>query len=391
MSIKNKNIINRCLGFMGQVLQNHLVNYPTPSNLNYMYGFGSLLGIYLGLQIITGIYLAGYYTPHVTYAFHSVEHIMRDVPGGWLIRYMHANGASMIFILMYTHMARGFYYRSYQAPRQSVWYSGVILFILMAGTAFLGYVLPWGQMSFWGATVITNIVSSIPVIGETIVIWIWGGFSVSNITLIRFFSLHFALPFIIAGLSIWHLVLLHRVGSSNPTGLELDFDYVRFYPYYFLKDVHGFVIFSMFFFVVVIWFPNLFGHPDNYIPANYVKTPTHIVPEWYFLPFYSMLKAVPSKLGGAICMVGAMAILLLMPALDFSPLPGNWRFGHDIIFTLFLIDMLLLGWLGGKAPNPIYVLLNQILTALYFSYFLVILPVMSWFETIFVETVKGGE
>ena len=383
--IKEKSFINRSLGYMSRIIQNHLVNYPTPSNLNYLWGLGSLLGIFLGLQIVKGIYLAGYYVPHTAYAFYSVEHIMREIPGGWLIRYMHSNGASMIFIFMYLHMARGLYYRSYQAPRKGVWYTGVVIFILMAGTAFLGYVLPWGQMSFWGATIITNILSSIPVVGRTLVIWIWGGFSVSGITLVRFFSLHFVLPFVIAALSLWHITLLHQVGSSNPTGLELELDFIPFYPYYFSKDLFGFTVCFTFYFIIIIWYPNLFGHPDNYIPASYTRTPTHIVPEWYFLPFYSMLKAVPDKLGGAVCMLGSMAILFLLPTVDYSPMPGNWRWAHDLVFSLFIIDILMLGWVGGKAPNPEYIFLNQVLTILYFSYFIVIVPLYAWFEMRFIK------
>ena len=359
-------------------VQNHVVYYPTPINLSYLWSFGSLIGVFLGLQIVTGILLAMNYTPHIAYAFASVEHIMRDVPYGWLLRYMHANGASMIFIFIYAHMARGLYYQSYAHPRQEVWYSGVTLFILMAGTAFLGYVLPWGQMSYWGATVITNIITSIPLIGEPLVIWIWGGFSVNNATLNRFFSLHFVLPFVIAALAILHILLLHRVGSSNPMGVECtDVDYVPFFPYFFYKDLFAFLVAFFFFWCICIWAPNMFGHPDNYIPASPMTTPSHIVPEWYFLPFYAILKSIPSKLGGAIAMGASMALLYALPHLDQSETAGpRFKTFHHLFFTLFVLDVILLGWVGGKAPTPALVSINQVLTFGYFFHILFILPVL---------------
>lgn len=358
---------------------NHLVGYGTPGSFSYFWSFGSLLGLTLGIQILTGLFLAMHYTPQIDLAFESVEHIMRDVSGGWLMRYLHANGASMIFLLMYTHMMRGVYYQSYKRPRHHVWNSGVLIFILMAGTAFLGYVLPWGQMSYWGATVITNILSAVPVFGEPLVTWIWGGFSVNNATLNRFFGLHFALPFVIAALAILHIILLHKVGSSNPMGLSLSSeDYLRFTPYFFWKDIVGLMLFLTFFIAVVLYVPNIFGHPDNYIKANSMVTPTHIVPEWYFLPFYAILKSIPDKLGGAIAMGASMAILFLLPIIDISIISNpKVKLFHESSYLLFLLVVLLLGWLGGRAPTGIIVTFNQVLTIYYFFHLLILIPVLA--------------
>ena len=266
-------------------IDSHIISYPTPINLNYMWSFGSAAGICLVIQIITGIFLAMHYTPHVDLAFSSVEHIMRDVNNGWLIRYIHANGASMFFIVVYCHIFRGLYYGSFMHPRQHLWCSGVTIFLLMMATAFMGYVLPWGQMSFWGATVITNLFSAIPVVGKSIVEWLWGGFSVGNATLNRFFSLHYLMPFLIAGMTLIHLALLHKDGSNNPLGVNGAIDTVSFYPYFYVKDLFSFLILVLVFSFFVYFYPNLLGHPDNYIPANPMVTPAHIVPEWYFLPF----------------------------------------------------------------------------------------------------------
>lgn len=365
-------------------IENHIRHYPTPINLNYFWSVGSALGIFLALQLVTGLFLAIHYIPHADYAFYSVEtHIMREVNGGWLVRYMHSNGASIIFILLYTHIARGLYFQSYKTPRESVWMSGVTSFILIAGAAFLGYVLPWGQISYWGATVITNIITSIPVIGEALVIWIWGGFSVTSATLTRFFALHFILPFVIAGLALIHLLLLHRVGSSNPTGLQLGSnDMTRFYPYFALKDLFAFLVVLSFFIWVVGYRPNIFSHPDNYIAANPMVTPAHIVPEWYFLPFYAILRAIPNKLGGAVAIAGAIILLYLVPLLDRSRISGpEFKFGWTFLTLVFILDVLLLGWIGGKAPTPFLVLVDQIATFYYFAHFIVILPLYSWFET----------
>jgi ubiquinol-cytochrome c reductase cytochrome b subunit len=265
------------------VVDGHLIDYPAPLNLSYAWSFGALAGICLGIQIITGVFLAMHYTPHIDLAFCSVEHIMRDVNSGWLIRYMHANGASMFFIAVYCHIFRGLYYGSYLAPRELLWCSGVLIFLLMMATAFIGYVLPWGQMSFWGATVITNLFSAIPFVGPSIVEWLWGGFSVDNATLNRFFSLHFLIPFIIAALVIAHISLLHRDGSNNPLGIDSSIDKINFYPYYYVKDLFSVTVFIVFFSLFLFYYPNLLGHPDNYIPADSLSTPAHILPEWYFL------------------------------------------------------------------------------------------------------------
>ena len=269
--------------YLVSILNSHVIDYPTPSNLTYAWSFGSTAGFCLVIQILTGVFLAMHYTPHIDLAFVSVEHIMRDVNNGWLIRYMHANGASMFFIVVYSHIFRGLYYGSYMYPREHLWCSGVVIFILMMATAFMGYVLPWGQMSFWGATVITNLFSAIPFVGPAIVEWLWGGFSVDNATLNRFFSFHFLVPFLIAGMSLVHLALLHEHGSNNPIGVESSVDKIPFYPYFYVKDLLAFFGLVTVFAVFVFYFPNLMGHPDNYIPANPMVTPAHIVPEWYFL------------------------------------------------------------------------------------------------------------
>lgn len=373
------------LGFQSSLLnvvKNHLGYYPTPNNIYYVWGLGSLLGIMLVIQVLTGVLLAMHYAANIELAFESVERIMREVPTGWFLRYMHANGSSMIFILIFSHMARGIYYQSFRAPKQWLWSSGVVIFILMAGIAFLGYTLPWGQMSFWGATVITNIVTAIPVIGNHIVIWVWGGFSVNNNTLNRFFSLHYFLSIIVLGLSLLHLILLHEVGSTSPNGRKPDVDYTKFFPYFYLKDLSTLLVFLLFYLTVVFYAPNVFGHPDNYIRASALVTPAHIVPEWYFLPFYAMLKSFPSKLGGAICMVGSMLILLTLPWTTENGLEiaePNYRPGYNLLFMLFVLDMLLLGWLGGKAVTENTLGLSQFCTAFYLAYFIIILPAYSQF------------
>lgn len=373
------------LGFQSSLLsvvKNHLGYYPTPNNIYYIWGLGSLLGIMLVIQVLTGVLLAMHYAANIELAFESVERIMREVPTGWFLRYMHANGSSMIFILIFSHMARGIYYQSFRAPKQWLWSSGVVIFILMAGIAFLGYTLPWGQMSFWGATVITNIVTAIPVIGNHIVIWVWGGFSVNNNTLNRFFSLHYFLSIIVLGLSLLHLILLHEVGSTSPNGRKPDVDYTKFFPYFYLKDLSTLLVFLLFYLTVVFYAPNVFGHPDNYIRASALVTPAHIVPEWYFLPFYAMLKSFPSKLGGAICMVGSMLILLTLPWTTENGLEiaePNYRPGYNLLFMLFILDMLLLGWLGGKAVTENTLGLSQFCTAFYLAYFIIILPAYSQF------------
>ena len=365
-------------------MDHELNEYPTPKNLNYFWNFGSLAGISLVIMIVTGIVLAMSYTPHVDYAFQSVERIMRDVNHGWLIRYIHMNGASFFFIVVFIHIFRGLYYGSYKAPRELLWILGVLILLLMMATAFMGYVLPWGQMSFWGATVITNLFSAIPMVGDSIVTLLWGGFSVDNPTLNRFFALHYLMPFLIVGVVILHLVALHRFGSNNPIGIDPSGpqDTVPFHPYYTIKDFFGLSVFLSFFAATIFFFPNFMGHPDNYIPANPMQTPAHIVPEWYFLPFYAILRAVPDKLGGVLAMFGAIAVLFILPWLDRSPIrSGNFRPIFRIFFWVFVADCVALGYLGGMPAEGIYVVLSRVATAWYFLHFLAILPLLSIIET----------
>ena len=365
-------------------MDHELNEYPTPKNLNYFWNFGSLAGVSLVIMIVTGIVLAMSYTPHVDYAFQSVERIMRDVNHGWLLRYIHMNGASFFFIVVFIHIFRGLYYGSYKAPRELLWILGVLILLLMMATAFMGYVLPWGQMSFWGATVITNLFSAIPLIGDSIVTFLWGGFSVDNPTLNRFFALHYLMPFLIVGVVILHLVALHRFGSNNPIGIDPSGpqDTVPFHPYYTIKDFFGLSVFLTLFAAAIFFFPNFMGHPDNYIPANPMQTPAHIVPEWYFLPFYAILRAVPDKLGGVLAMFGAIAVLFILPWLDRSPIrSGNFRPIFKIFFWVFFADCIALGYLGGMPAEGIYVVLSRVATAWYFLHFLVILPLLSVIET----------
>ena len=361
------------------------VDFPTPKNLNYWYTFGGILAICLVVQIITGIVLAMHYTPHVDYAFDSVEHIMRDVNYGWLLRYVHANGASMFFLAVYIHMFRGLYYGSYKEPREVLWILGVVIFLLMMATAFMGYVLPWGQMSYWGATVITNLFSAIPVVGESIRTLLWGGFSVDNATLNRFFSLHYLLPFAIAGVVVLHIWALHVPGNNNPAGVEVKDvkkDTVPFHPYYTVKDGFAIALFMVLFAAFVFFAPNALGHPDNYIEANPLSTPAHIVPEWYFLPFYAILRAVPDKLGGVLLMFGAIAVLFVLPWLDTSKVRSmRYRPIAKLWFAMFVVACLALGWLGGQPAEGVYVMWARIFTAYYFAFFLVILPLLGIMET----------
>lgn len=361
----------------------HFAEYRTPKNLSYMWSMGSIAGIALVIQIITGIVLAMHYTPHVDYAFDSVEHIMRNVNYGWLIRYTHAVGASMFFVAVYLHIFRGLYYGSYKHPRELLWQIGIVIFILMMATAFMGYVLPWGQMSYWGATVITNLFSAIPVIGESIVTWLWGGFSVDNPTLNRFFSLHYLLPFIIVGVVLFHIIALHQHGSNNPKGIDVKApeDTIPFHPYYTIKDLFGFGIYFLIFAFFIFYEPNYLGHPDNYIPANPLVTPAHIVPEWYFLPFYAILRAIPSKLGGVICMFSAIGILFFLPWIDSSKVrSANYRPMYRIAFWLFVVDCLMLGYIGGQPPEGAYIPIGRAVTAYYFFHFLILLPLIAKYE-----------
>ncbi|MSO14050.1 cytochrome b [Rickettsiales endosymbiont of Trichoplax sp. H2] len=363
----------------------HSADYRVPKNLNYAWNFGSLAGIALLLQIVTGLFLAMQYTPHVKMAFDSVENIMRNVNYGWLLRYTHAVGASMFFASIYIHIGRGLYYGSYKSPREMVWFFGIFIFVATMATAFMGYVLPWGQMSYWGANVITNLFSAVPFIGDEIVVWLWGGFSVDNPTLNRFFALHFLLPFVIVGLVIIHIVALHVHGSNNPTGVEIKSkkDSIPFHPYYTVKDFFGFGIFFMIYFYFVFFKPNVLGHPDNYIEANPLVTPAHIVPEWYFLPFYAILRSIPDKLGGVIAMFGAILILFALPWLDSCKVKSaNYRPLFRIFTYLFFINFLILGYLGGEVAEEPYITFSQISTIWYFVHLLVILPLLAKFEKV---------
>jgi ubiquinol-cytochrome c reductase cytochrome b subunit len=368
------------------VINDHLIDYPSPSNLNYLWGFGSLAGLCLVVQIATGIFLAMHYTPHIDFAFLSVEHIMRDVEGGWLLRYAHANGASMFFIAVYMHMFRGLYYGSYASPREVVWCVGVVILLLMILTAFIGYVLPWGQMSFWGATVITSLASAIPVVGDTIVNWLWGGFSVDNATLNRFYSLHYLLPFIIAGASIVHIAALHQYGSNNPLGANSSTDKVAFYPYFYVKDLVGWVAFAIFFSVFVFFYPNFLGHPDNYIPANPMSTPAHIVPEWYFLWVYAILRSIPNKLGGVAAIALVFIALLALPFINTAETrSSSFRPIHKKLFWLLVADSVILVWIGLKPVEDPYIIIGQLASIYFFLYFLIFLPLLGWFEKLLIH------
>jgi len=370
---------------LGGLVHASFVAFPVPRNLNYLWTFGGILMVMLVAQILTGVVLAMHYVADAKQAFSSVEHIMRDVNWGWFLRYLHANGASMFFVAVYIHIFRGMYYGSYKAPREILWILGVIIFLLMMATAFMGYVLPWGQMSFWGATVITNLFSAIPLVGEAIVTWLWGGFSVDNPTLNRFYSLHYLFPFMIVGVVILHVWALHHVGQNNPTGVEVrnvEKDTVPFTPYATVKDSFALICF----FILLSWFvfftPNYLGHADNYTVANPAVTPAHIVPEWYFLPFYAILRAIPDKLGGVVAMLAAVVILAFLPWLDTSRVrSGTFRPMFRQFFWVFVLCCIGLGYLGAMPPVGGYVIAARVLTAYYFIYFLVILPLLGLFET----------
>ena len=364
--------------------------YPVPRNLNYMWNFGVLAGAALAIQIITGVVMAMHYAANTAVAFDSIEHTVRDVNAGWALRYAHSNGASMFFIVVYLHIFRGLYYGSYKAPREMVWLLGVVIFLLMMATGFMGYVLPWGQMSFWGAQVITGFFSAIPVVGDPIREWLLGGFAPDNATLNRFFSLHFLLPFVIAGVIILHIWALHIPGSSNPTGVEVKGpqDTVPFHPYYTAKDGFGLGVFMIIFALLLFFAPNALGHADNYIPANPLSTPAHIVPEWYFLPFYGILRAftfnflwIPAKLWGVLAMFGAIALLFFLPWIDRSPVrSARYRPMYKWFFWVLVIDVLVLGLCGMKPPEGMWVLLGQLSAIYYFAHFLIILPIVSAIE-----------
>ena len=364
--------------------------YPVPRNLNYFWNFGVLAGVALTIQLITGIILAMHYAANAGVAFDSVEHIMRDVNSGWMLRYAHATGASFFFIVVYLHIFRGLYYGSYKAPREMVWLLGLVIYLLMMATGFMGYVLPWGQMSFWGAKVITGLFGAIPVVGTPIQTWLLGGFAPDNAALNRFFSLHYLLPFVIAGVIILHIWALHIPGSSNPTGIEVKGpqDTVPFHPYYTAKDGFGLGVFLILYCLVLFYAPNALGHPDNYIPANPLSTPAHIVPEWYYWPFYAILRAftfdifgIPAKLLGVVAMFSAILMLFFLPWLDKSPVrSGNYRPAFKKFFWLLVVDVLILGWCGGSPAAEPYVMISQLASAYYFAHFLIILPIVSRME-----------
>ena len=379
-------------------LHHEYAAFPVPKNLNYFWSFGGMATLALIVMIVTGIILSMQYTPHVDYAFDSVERIMRDVNYGWLLRYIHMNGASMFFIVVYIHIFRGLYYGSYKAPRELLWILGVVILILMMGTAFMGYVLPWGQMSFWGATVITNLFSAIPLVGDYIVTLLWGGFSVDNPTLNRFFSLHYLLPFVIFGIVILHIIAMHIAGSNNPMGIDPKGpqDTVMFYPYMTAKDTIALVVFILFWAFFVFYAPNYMGHPDNYVPADPLVTPAHIVPEWYFLPFYAILRAftpdfplywpmswigIDAKLAGVLGMFGSLILLALLPWLDTSKVRScKYRPIYKWFTLLFVLDVIILGYCGGQPAEPPFVVISQVATFWYFFHLIVLTPVIGWFE-----------
>ena len=375
-----------------KIVNSYIIDSPQPANLSYLWNFGSLLALCLGIQIITGVTLAMHYTPSVAEAFNSVEHIMRDVNNGWLIRYLHANTASAFFFLVYLHIGRGLYYGSYKSPRTLTWAIGTVILIVMMATAFLGYVLPYGQMSLWGATVITNLMSAIPWIGQDIVEFIWGGFSVNNATLNRFFALHFLLPFVLAALALMHLIAMHdTVGSGNPLGISANYDRLPFAPYFIFKDLITIFIFFIVLSVFVFFMPNALGDSENYVMANPMQTPPAIVPEWYLLPFYAILRSIPNKLLGVIAMFAAILALMVMPITDLSKLRGvQFRPLSKVAFYIFVANFLILMQIGAKHVETPFIEFGQISTVLYFSYFLIIVPVISLIENSLVElTIKS--
>jgi len=360
--------------FLKFFVHNHLINYPTPVNLNYFWSFGFCAGIFLVFQIATGIFLSMHYVSNVEFAFESVEHIMRDVNYGWFIRYLHSNGASFFFLCLYVHMLKNIFYRSYKYPRFYVWSSGVLIFIVSMATAFIGYVLPWGQMSFWGATVITNLFTAFPYFGSDLVFWIWGGFSVNNATLNRFFSIHYLLPFFILVLIIFHLSLLHEVGSNNPLCLDSSCDKISFYPYFFIKDIFFILLILFLFFIFVFFYPNFLSHSDNYLKANSLVTPIHIIPEWYFLPFYAVLRSIPNKFAGVLCMFFSIFFLFFLPFFDRSKYIISPKFNpfYELLFWFFFSNLVILGLLGAMPVEEPYLLFSRICTLFFFIFFILL-------------------
>jgi len=364
---------------LSSFVKHDLTEYPTPRNLSYWWNFGFLAGFVLVLQVATGVFLAMHYKADVTLSFDSIQHIMRDVNYGWLLRFMHATGASAFFLVIYIHMARTLYYGSYRAPRELMWWTGQGLLLLLMATAFMGYLLPWGQMSFWGATVITNLFKATPFYGEEVVSWLRGGFSVGDPTLTRFFSLHYLLPFLILGGVVVHLIALHTVKSSNPSGIDLAAkDNIPFHPYFTSKDFYGLGIFLIIYCLFVFFFPNSLMEPANNIPANPMQTPTHIVPEWYFLPFYAILRSVPDLVGGVVAMGLSVMVFAFMPYLDRSRIPGGARYRpwYRMMFYVFVVDMLVLGYVGYTPPSNETLMMGRIATIIYFAQFL-LLPFIS--------------
>jgi ubiquinol-cytochrome c reductase cytochrome b subunit len=347
-------------------LDNHLVYYPSPLIITYFWSFGFLAGLCLVIQIVSGIFMAMYYVPNVDYAFLSLEHVMRNVPNGWLLRYLHANGASFFFFVVYCHIFRNIYYGSYVQPRRMLWLSGMVIYILMMATAFLGYVLPWGQMSFWGATVITNLFSVVPFVGTDLVQWLWSGFCVNNATLNKFFCIHFVLPFLIIAMVILHLIFLHRHGSSNPLGVSSESEYVNFYPYFYVKDLFAFFVMLNFLSFFVFFEPNSLGHPINYIMSNPLVTPPHIVPEWYFLTFYAVLRAIPSKMGGVLTMFGSIVAILELTFFVKSVRNGSMDSLYRLIFWSFFFVFIFLALLGQKVIEVPYIYLAEVFSIVYF-------------------------
>nr|YP_009431900.1 cytochrome b [Johnius carouna]ATA66324.1 cytochrome b [Johnius carouna] len=362
-----------------KIANDALVDLPAPSNISAWWNFGSLLGLCLGAQILTGLFLAMHYTSDISMAFSSVAHICRDVNYGWLIRNLHANGASFFFICLYLHIGRGLYYGSYLY--KETWNIGVVLFLLVMMTAFVGYVLPWGQMSFWGATVITNLLSAVPYVGNTLVQWIWGGFSVDNATLTRFFAFHFLLPFIVAAATFLHLLFLHETGSNNPLGLNSDADKIPFHPYFTYKDLVGFAILLICLTSLALFVPNLLGDPDNFTPANPLVTPPHIKPEWYFLFAYAILRSIPNKLGGVLALLASILVLMVVPVLHTSKQRGlMFRPITQFLFWVLIANVLILTWIGGMPVEHPFVVVGQVASVLYFSLFLIFFPLAGWFE-----------
>nr|AFP52826.1 cytochrome b [Caretta caretta]ATP84828.1 cytochrome b [Caretta caretta]ATP84841.1 cytochrome b [Caretta caretta]WPT25748.1 cytochrome b [Caretta caretta] len=364
---------------MMKIINNSLIDLPSPSNISAWWNFGSLLATCLALQITTGIFLAMHYSPDISMAFSSITHITRDVQYGWLIRNMHANGASLFFICIYLHIGRGIYYGSYLY--KETWNTGIILLLLVMATAFVGYVLPWGQMSFWGATVITNLLSAIPYIGNTLVQWIWGGFSVDNATLTRFFTFHFLLPFAVTGLTMVHLLFLHETGSNNPTGLNSNTDKIPFHPYFSYKDLLGFILMLTFLLTLTLFSPYLLGDPDNFTPANPLSTPPHIKPEWYFLFAYAILRSIPNKLGGVLALLFSILVLLLMPTLHTSKQrTASFRPLTQILFWSLVADLLVLTWIGGQPVEDPFITIGQMASSLYFLILLLLMPTAGMIE-----------